>query len=481
MKRLACVLIAAAATSCTVGPDYVQPTPLTPDTFRGAPNSFTSFADLAWFEIFDDPVLQELIGRALAQNYDLRIAAERVVEARAAITVADSGDAPQIDARALHEQALATRNGTIPPPQRDSRLTTVGGAMAWDLDFWGRFARATEAARADLLATEAAREVVIQTLVTDLAITYFELLELDAELEIARRTVASRENSLRLVELRLERGVSNAVEQRQAQNLVLTAERLIPGLEQAIQQRENLIRLLVGDLPGPVPRASSDLRTADRDIEIPVGVPSQLLERRPDVRGAEARLVAANARIGEAKALLYPNVSLTGFLGRASEDLDDLTRSGSGAWNIAPTVSLPIFTGGRLEAGVEISESQQRQAALDYLGTLQQAFVEVADALVVRAKTREIREVQARVDANLAAQLELSNMRYRGGVTSYLEVLDTERDRFESELQLVRAVRDELIAIVVLYRALGGGWQSSEGWAAAGPQEVERPEPQEVP
>ncbi len=473
--RLA-VLAAALLAACTVGPDYVPPTPLDPGTFRGAENTEESFADLPWNDVFRDPVLQDLVRTALRNNYDVRLAAERVLEARARYTIVDADNYPQFDAVADAAWRRASGNGSTPLPaglDRDSRDFSAGGRLTWELDFWGRFDRASEAARADLLATEFGRVVVLQTLVTDLAAAYVVLLELDAELDIARRTLESREQSAELVRLRLEQGVANMVEMRQAQNLVLTTARIIPALQLEITRQENFIRLLVGDLPGSVPR--TDL-AANRELEVdvPPGLPSQLLERRPDVLAAEMDLVAANARIGEARALLYPSVQLTATGGGASEDLDELTHAGSGFWSIVPTVTLPIFNAGRLRANVDVTESQQRQAALEYLATLQNAFREVADALVTHERTRDVRGVQEEIRATLSDQLELSRDRYRGGVTSYLEVLDTERSHFEAELDLVRAIRDEMLATIELYRSLGGGWQGTAADAARGVQQVAR-------
>ena len=474
VRALLLVLLLGLGACKAVGPDYQPPVPVQPEEFRGASNTAESFANQSWFELFRDPILQELITTALRENYDVRSAAERVVEARARYRFIDADNYPTIDAVGQQEWTRITGNGPggLPPGvDRNQQLTSVGASLNWQLDFWGRFDRASEAARADLLATEYGRVTVLQSLVIDLAVAYFELIELDAELVIARRTLASREKSARLVQARLDQGVANAVEMRQAENLVLTSARLIPITEQEIEQTENFIRQLMGGLPGPVPRGT--LRT-DRgaDIDIPAGLPSQLLERRPDILVSEMQLIAANARIGEAKALLYPTVELTAFGGGASEDLDEVLKAGSGTWSILPTVTLPIFNAGRLDANVEVTESIQRQAALNYLSTLQQAFREVADSLVAHEKLREVRRVQQLIQEALTDQLHLSNERYRGGVTSYLEVLDTQRDHFDAELDLVRSIRDELISTVLLYRALGGGWQGTSDLAATGIQEI---------
>jgi multidrug efflux system outer membrane protein len=468
--RLA-LLSSVLLTSCVVGPRFEPPVPIEPDTFRGTENTEESFADLAWFEVFRDPALQGLVRTALRNNYDVRIAAERVIEARARYTIINSGRYPDVDAFGVQQWDRAPRDRAPSGVGRNSQLTSIGLGLSWDLDFWGRYTSASDAARAELLATEFARVAVLQFLVTDLALAYFELLELDSELAIAQDSLGSRSKSVELVSARLKEGVANKVELRQAQQLVLIAASLIPILEQAIERQENFIRLLVGDLPGPVQRGDLG-RYSENRIEIPAGLPSQVLTRRPDIQVAELKLIAANARIGEAKALLYPSVSLTASGGAASQQLGDLLRPGSGTWSLVPSISLPIFNAGRLSANVEVTESLQRQAALQYLATLQRAFREVADALIGHTKSHEARQLIQITEETLADQVRLSKMRYRGGVTAYFEVLDSEREHFDSELALARAIRDELTSTVRLYRALGGGWQGTSELAAKGVQEV---------
>lgn len=465
----------AAALGCKQGPDYARPEVPAPEAFRGLEEvppldeAATSFGDLEWIEVFGDPVLQELVRTALQDNYDVRIAAERIIEARAFVTTTRADLYPDIRAGGAFESTRATENGAVSLPSgvdEESEQWSLFGDLTWELDFWGRYRRATEAARAELAATEFARRAVIQTLVADLALAYFGLLELDAELAITRRTIESRERSLELVSLRLQEGVSNKVEYYQAESLVIESSGLVPALEQLIERQENLIRLLIGGNPGPVPRGRP-LLEQELTLDVPMGLPSDLLERRPDVRLAEEGLVAATARIGEAKALLFPSIRLTALGGFASESLSDIVDSGSQTWDISPSVTLPIFNAGRLRSNVEATEARQRQAVLEYLRTLQNAFRETADALVARAKTREVLGWIERLEATLAGQVELSRDRYRGGVTSYLEVLDSERGHFDSELALARGIRDELFAYVLLYRALGGGWQGAEDIAAS--------------
>lgn len=463
-KRTALLSFGGLLAACTVGPDYRRPVLDLPETFRSAtPASMedqAAFGDLPWFEVFDDPVLQDLIRSALEANFDVRIAAERVLAARATVTIVGADALPQVSANASGAIDSPSTNTVDAVPGADDPATqaNLSGDVAWQIDFWGKVRRASEAARAELLATEMSRRAVIQTLVADLAQAYLELRELDLELEITQISLRTRARSLDLVRVRLQGGVSNQVEVYQASVLVTTAEQLLPDLERRIQQKENQIRVLLGDYPGPVPRGRS-LREQRRPIEIPAGLPSDLLERRPDLVFAEEALVAANARIGAAKALLYPAISLTGSGGLQSEDLSDIAKSGSSFWAILPSISLPIFQGGRLRANVERSEAAERAAAFGYAAAVRQAFREVADALIGAEKLRSFRMKSAELADTLRRQRDLSAVRYRGGVTSYLEVLDTERQQLDAELGLAQSVRDELIAIVELYRALGGGWQ----------------------
>ncbi|MFT5050941.1 MAG: multidrug efflux system outer membrane protein [Chlamydiales bacterium] len=419
---------------------------------------------MAWSEAFGDPVLQGLITEGLRANYDLLIAAERVMQARALVTITGADQRPEVAAGASFESSKLTENGALAFPagvDGKSEQWLVSGNLSWELDFWGRFARASEAARAELLSTEHARRAVMQSLVAQIAQGYFDLLLFDAQLEITRRNLESRSKSFDLVSLRLEQGVSNKAEYYQAQGLMLDTAGRIPDLKQSITQQENLLRFLTGAGPGPILRGEA-LMDQDFEISIPIGLPSDLLERRPDVGQAEQALVAANARIGEARALLYPSIRLTAFGGLASEDLSDLTSGGSDIWDITPSISLPIFNAGRLRANVDVSESQQREAALRYSKTLQNAFREVADALIGRQSRGEVRDWSEQFEASQRGLVELSRDRYHGGVTSYLEVLDSERGHFESEINLALSVRDELLAYILLYSALGGGWQAAE-------------------
>jgi multidrug efflux system outer membrane protein len=468
--RRALLLASLLAAGCTtLGPDYERPETETPEAFRGlegapAPTEGQlTLGDLEWSAVFRDPVLRDLIEQGLESNYDVQIAAERVLAARSRLTIVRADMYPDVALSGGGQFTRDTKNGPqeLPPGvDKDNELAFLSADLAWEIDFWGRVERATEAARADLLATDMSRRAVAQSLVAALAEAYYVLLELDEQLVISQRTLESRERSLRLVSLRLEQGVANKVELRQAEGLVITAAGNVPRIERDREQVENLIRELLGQNPGPVPRGRP-LREQERTVDVPEGLPSEVLARRPDVVIAEQQLVAANAQIGAARALLYPTIALTGTGGVASEKLSDLFKHDSLTWNVSPSATLPIFNAGRLEANVQVSESQQREAVLQYQQTVRGAFREVADALIGREKASEIRDYRQQYETALADQTRLSNKRYRGGVTSYLEVLDSERDYFDAELGLAQAVRDELLSIVFLYRALGGGWQGT--------------------
>jgi outer membrane protein, multidrug efflux system len=428
------VLVLAA---CQVGPDYERPTYPMPTSFRGGvdpglvdPGRLT-LGDLEWSWAFTDPVLHELVYRAVANSYDVRAAAERVLEARAQVTRARADRSPDIQA------GVSVDSGA------EAGLNL---GLGWELDFWGRISRATEAARAEVLASEFARGAVIQTLVADLALAYFELLSLDAELGIARGIHRTRVRSYELVVSRLEHGVVSHLELRQAEGAMFRAAAVLPELEGLVEQQENLIQLLVGGNPGPVPRAGSVLGL-QHVVEIPSGLPSRLIERRPDVRAAEQVLVAANARIGAARALLFPTFRLT-----ADGDLN--------SFGLVASITQAIFRGGRLRAGQRVAESREHVAVLLYLQTLQVALAEVADALVAHRKSAEVRVWTERQETALKGQTGVALEQYYGDVTGYLEVLASQREHYGAQLERVHAVRDELFAYVQLYRALGGGWRN---------------------
>ncbi|HXN95035.1 MAG TPA: efflux transporter outer membrane subunit, partial [Candidatus Acidoferrales bacterium] len=331
-------------------------------------------------------------------------------------------------------------------------------SAAWELDFWGKYRRATEAGRANLLASEWARREVVSTLVANVSSAYFQLRALDLELEISKRTLNSRQESLRLTRILSDGGSTSLLDVRQAEQLVFTASAEIPALEQQIEQQENFLSILLGQNPGDVPRGQT-LTEQRQPPEVPPGLPSSLLERRPDIRQAEAQLVAANAVIGVARAAYFPQISLSGAGGFQSSALSSLFSGPAGAWSFGASLTQPIFTGGRLRSEVRLAEARQQTAVLFYQQSIQGAFRSVSDALIAYHKTREFRAQQELLFGSAQDAARLSHMRYTGGVTGYLEVLTNETNAFSAELGLVQARLNELLALVQLYQALGGGWQ----------------------
>lgn len=449
---------------CTVGPSYRRPVITTPPQFRAAimPASATSLADQKWFEIFNDEQLQGLVRTALENNYDLREAAARVEAAQAALGITRSNQFPTITASADVTTQRTARNGSFPVPvgfEQDRTFGTVSaGLLSYEVDVWGRLRRATEASRADLLATEENRRTVVMTLVSDVATAYFNLLELDRELEISKRTLATREDSLRVIRTRQSRGLATLLDVRQAEQLVQVAAETIPDAERRIEQTENEISLLTGAYPGPVTR-NRTLTQQELPSDIPAGLPSSLLERRPDISAAEQNLVAANATIGVARAAYFPEISLTGLFGFQSNQLSSLFTGPAKVWQFTPRVTQPVFTAGRIKSNVRLARTQQQIALVQYQRSIQTAFREVSDALVQYQKVRELGDDQEALVATLQDRSRLSYRRYQGGVDTLLSALDADRDLFDAELLLAQIKRDELVSVVQLYRALGGGWQ----------------------
>jgi outer membrane protein, multidrug efflux system len=467
MRTWLTILLLMLVCGCAVGPDYQRPGYPVPTTYRGegppipTQPAEASFGDLKWFEVFKDEKLQELIKIALQENYDVQIAAQRVLEAREQIVIQRSFLFPTLNANAQTENIRTSEKGFTPELPRQQRMAgVVFGDLSWELDFFGRIRRATEAARAEFFASEENRKFVIQTLVTGLAQAYIELRALDQQLEISNRTVKTREESLRLVKARFEYGWDSLTPVLMTENLVYGARAVVPDLKRAIEQQENLISVLLGRNPGPITRGKS-LLEQDLTVTIPPGLTSALLERRPDVRFAEQTLVAANASIGEAKALLFPNIRITGASGWESAALKSLFTGPASFWDIvAPGLTQPIFNAGRLRAGVRAAEAVKQEALLTYKKSIQQAFQEVSNSLVGVRMLKEVRlESEKQVKA-LSQQTDLAYQRYYGGVTPYLEVLDSDRQLFESELQLTQDRANEFLAVIALYRALGGGWQN---------------------
>ena len=463
MRNCLALLCAALVLSgCTMGPNYRRPTVAVPTTYRGlspdgtAQTETATLGDQKWWDIFQDEQLRTLIHTALRQNYDLRIAASRILEAKAQLGITRTDQFPTVSAGAGITDVRTAQSKFL--PAFETSTGQVNLSAAWELDFWGKFRRATEAARANLLASEWARQEVLSTLVANVAAAYFQLRALDLELEISKRTFASRQESLRLTQILANGGATSLLDVRQAEQLVFTAGAEIPALEQQIEQQENSLSILLGQNPGDITRGET-LTEQRQPSQVPPGLPSSLLERRPDIRQAEEQLVAANAEIGVARAAYFPQIVLSGSGGFQSSALTNLFSGPAGAWSFGASLAEPIFTGGRLRAGVRLAEAQQQTAALFYQQSIQGAFRSVSDALVAYRKTREFRAQQELLFQSAQDAARLSHMRYTGGATGYLEVLTNETNAFSAELGLAQARLNELLALVQLYQALGGGWQ----------------------
>ena len=432
--------------------------------FRGAEDTTdpTSIGDLKWFEVFKDEELQKLIRQAMVRNYDLRTAGARINAARADLGLARSDQFPQFELSADLTTTRTSRNGQLASSGQGGQKRSFGSVLlnllTFELDVWGRLRNQTKAARADLRASEEDRNAVMTTVVGDVAAGYFSLLELDSELDIAKRTLATRQESLGLIRIRQEGGVATMLDVRQAEELVYQASETIPDIERAIEQTENQLNLLMGNNPGPITRGKSLVEQPTLPA-VPSGLPSSLLERRPDIRAAEHALEAQRARVSAAKAAFFPRISLTGLLGFQSDQLSGLFTGPSGAWTLIPQVTQPIFTAGRLKSNVKFAKAQQEMALVAYQQTIQNAFREVSDALVQYRKVKEIRVQQELLVTTLRDRSQLAYLRYTGGVDTLLNALDSDRDLFNAELNLAQTKRNELLSLVQLYKALGGGWQ----------------------
>ena len=465
MKKLVLFIVAMAVSGlvagCRVGPNYHRPVVQTPTVFRDLSANAqvqaqtASYADLPWWQVFQDPQLQELIRTALKQNYDLQLATERINAARAEVTITRSNLFPQVQGNGDFS------GGQEHNFQTKSNFLTLTADAAFQLDLFGKLRRATEASRAQLLATEDARQTVILTLVSDVASDYFALLQLDLQLQITRNTVKTQQDSVKLTTFRVQHGVATKLDVLQAQQVLDSANAQIPDLERQIAQEENAISILLGNYPLAVPRGRPLVEQA-LPPGVPPGLPSSLLERRPDIREAEQTLVTANAEIGVAKAQFFPQISFTGSGGGAfgrSSAFSGLMSSQLGIWSYGTQVSQPIFTGGALRGNLRLAESQHQQALIAYRQTIQRAFGDVSDALIGYQKNHQVRLRQEDTVADLRESVRLSDLRYRGGTTTYLEVLDGQRSLFSAELTLAGARGTEYQSLVQLYRALGGGWQ----------------------
>ncbi len=457
MRNLAVAVLAGAVLAgCAMGPNYRRPPVAVPDRFYGeqAAAEARTLADLPWWEVFDDPVLEGLVAEALKNGYETRLAASRVEEARARYGVARSDLFPVAGYQAGWERTRLDQFAN-PGDKTDTKWTAKVG-FSWELDLWGRIRRLNEAARARYLATEEARRGVLLSLTSDVAAAYFELRELDAELEIARRTTAAFQDTYDLFNRRLEGGAASALETSRAEASLGQVAAQIPELERAIVARENQINLLLGRRPQPIPRESP---VASLPPAIPAGLPSTLLERRPDLREAEQQLVAANAGIGAAKAAFFPTLRLTGLFGNVSPELGEVFKNGK-TWSLATSILGPLFTGGSLKRGYEITKAQWEQATILYEAAVTNALAEVSTALVSRAKLVETERQRARTVAAYREAVRLANLRYISGLSAYFEVLESQQQLFPAEITLAQTRRNQLIAVVDLYRALGGGWKA---------------------
>jgi multidrug efflux system outer membrane protein len=459
-------------TGCMVGPRYQRPATNAPQVFRGAmapdtnPNT-SSLGDEKWAKVFQDPTLQQLIREALANNYDVKIAAQRVLEQQDQVGITRAEQFPTVSGGGSYTalglpsglvkkiNSSGSGKGNIPSNFYSGGFTL---SAAWNLDFWGLYRRQTEAARAQLLATEWGRRMTISTVVENIATAYLQLRTLDSELEITRRTLEARKQSLQLTETLEQGGSATLADVRQAEELLYTAAAAIPDFERQIEQQENSISILLGRNPGPIVREASEMNWPQPE-QIPAGIPSQLLERRPDIQQAEAELVAANADVGVAKAQLFPQLSLSGTAGIASSQLKGLVDSKNGYGYSSGNLTQIIFDGGKLRNNLRLSKAQKQEQVLAYERTIKQAFQSTSDALIGLQKFREYREQEAKLTASAEDATRLARLRYNGGSTSYLEVLTNDTNYYSAQLTLAVAQEQEALSIVQLYSALGGGWQ----------------------
>ncbi|HTX24495.1 MAG TPA: efflux transporter outer membrane subunit [Steroidobacteraceae bacterium] len=472
-RLLLLIGVAVCLAACAVGPNYRRPTLDVPAAYRIRPATAAALIDTAWWRQFQDPVLDELIGEALKSNLDARIAAARIEEYSGRLESVRSALFPQLGygASALREHASNTSNvGSSPVELGTSSLLSLDTAAvsqtlsvdsaaltaSWEIDLWGQLRRATEAARADLLATEQARRGTILTLIAQLAGGYVTLRSLDRELEIARNTLAARKHSLELFQARYDGGVLSDVELNQARSEYEAAVANVPTLESAVHQQENALCVLLGRNPMSIPRGKP--LSALGMPAIPAGLPADLLERRPDILAAEASLIAANARIGVARALYFPTLSLTGALGSSSSQLRNLFSGPARIWTYGGSIAGPLFTGGQVHGAVRQAEAQHEQLLLNYRKVIQNAFREVDDALIAQQKVEERAAAQSRQVEALRKYLAGAQLVYEGGYSSYIEVLDAERSLFGSELSYAQTQADRRIALIGLYTAMGGGW-----------------------
>lgn len=457
-RLLVVPLAVLSIAGCATGPDYRRPDVATPAAWRTAQAETNSLADNAWANFYRDPVLVQLIQTALTNNHDIRIAAARIEEALAGYRVSRAALFPALNASGEYSKARA---GNVRPlPGAEAEEYDLFGLLSYEVDIWGRVRRSKEAARAQLLASEEGRKTVQVGLVAGVASTYFNLRALDRQLEIARDTLASRSNAMELASAKFDdgEGIVSELDVAQASTQVASAQSAIANLERQIALAENSLSVLLGSNPREIPRGDT-LDAQWRPDSVPAGLPSDLLLRRPDIRAAEQQLIAENANIGVARAAYFPKLSITGALGLQSRDFDDLFDSGiSKAWQFNPSLVAPIFNGGKIRAGVKAAKARRDAALANYEKTIVIAFREVDDALVSIARLKEQLVADEAVVTAEQRRLEISSLRYEGGVSSYSDVLDAQRFLFSAELTAVQTRNAVLAATVQLYKALGGGW-----------------------
>jgi outer membrane protein, multidrug efflux system len=458
---LGILAVLALEAGCMMGPKYKRPTVDVPQEYRApAPQQAAAASSLGneeWWKVYDDAVLTQLIHTAIAQNYDVRIAAARVLEAQAQVGITRANQLPSasVGANVFSEQNAKVTN-LFPAYQVNGGELNL--SVIWNLDFWGKYRRQTEAARAQLLATEWGQRAVISSLVANVATAYFQLRALDSQLEISQRTLASRQQSVKLTKVLESHGSGSGLDVSQAEQLVYTASETIPDLERQIQQQENVLSVLLGENPQSIPRGR---RLTEQPVpqNVPAGLPSELLERRPDVRQAEEIMVAANAQIGVAKAAFFPSVSLTGVGGLESNALHNFITQPSETWSAAAGVTQPVFQGGALRSGLKLARANWQEAVASYQQTVQNSLEQVSNSLIASEKDREFREQQELLTQAAQQTDQFSEVLYKNGGASYLQVLTSETNYFSAELNLVQAQLNERLALVQLYQALGGGWQ----------------------
>ena len=462
VKKLAFLpVVIVALAGCAVGPNYKRPALSVPTDYRAAKPSPTeppsSLGNENWWQVYQDPVLAQMIHTALQQNYDVRIAATRVLEAQAQLGITRANQLPSasVGAGVFSEQNPKVSN-TFPAYQVNAGQLNL--SVIWNLDFWGKYRRQTEEARAQLLGTEWGQRATMSSLVASVATAYFQLRALDSELEISKRTLASRQQSLQLTQVLFSHGGASDLDVSQSEQLVYTASESIPDLERQIEQQENVLSILLGENPQSIPRGRA-ITQQPIPASIPAGLPSQLVERRPDVREAEENVVAANAQIGVAKSAFFPSISLTGMGGLESNALNQFISAPAQSWYAAFSVSQPVFEGGRLRSGLRLARAQWQESVLSYQQTVQDAFEQVSNALVAFQKDREFRGQQELLTQAAQRSDDLSLVLYKQGGASYLQVLTSETNYFSAQLNLVQAQLNERLALVQVYEALGGGWQ----------------------